>query len=171
MPRNPDKTPCSHPECRAWAIRGSDPALCSAHAGRASASEQGEGCGRCVGAPPGNQHRRTHGFYSRILQPEEAKDLRTLSGGLTLDDEIAIARVALRRIFAMLHSGATPGPDPQPIDSQDYVRLLGLAFRGTGAISRLLRVQIQLPGCDNDGIHQSISDALDELGEMWGIDL
>ena len=31
MPKNPFKTHCSVPGCRAWAIRGSDPPLCSPH--------------------------------------------------------------------------------------------------------------------------------------------
>ena len=39
MPRNPAKTPCSVDGCRAWAIRGSDPPLCSPHRTRAARSK------------------------------------------------------------------------------------------------------------------------------------
>jgi len=42
--------------CRAWAVRGSDPPRCAPHGGGASP----------VGAPPGNQNARTHGFYARV---------------------------------------------------------------------------------------------------------
>jgi hypothetical protein len=42
--------------CRAWALRGSEPALCAAHSGK-------------VGAPPGNKNAQTHGYYSRQVQP------------------------------------------------------------------------------------------------------
>ena len=71
----------------------------------------------------------------------------------------------------MLHTGATPGPDPQPATAQDYVRLLSLAFRGTGAIPRLLRVKLQHAAAQPDQINESIAAALDELSKEWGIDL
>lgn len=159
MPRNPDKTRCTHPDCRAWAVRGSDPPLCVAHAGRAVGA----------GAPPGNQNRRTHGFYGRILQPDEANDLHSYGKSITIDSEIGIARVALRRVFDMLETHATPGPDPQPIDVELYVRLLTLAFRGAGTISRLLSIRQQLPEAQDDRIHESLVDAYIELRDKWGI--
>ncbi len=46
--------------CRAWAVRGTDPPLCSAHAGRNAGA----------GASAGNQNARKHGFYSSKLEPE-----------------------------------------------------------------------------------------------------
>ena len=51
--------------CRAWAVSGSDPPLCSAHAGR----DKG------AGAPFGNQNRLEHGFYSRYFTLQELADL------------------------------------------------------------------------------------------------
>jgi len=68
MPVNPLKTPCQQPNCRAWAVRGSDPPLCSAYAGRG------------VGAPPGNQNARTHGFYASAITRDELADVLPLSG-------------------------------------------------------------------------------------------
>jgi len=200
MPRNPDKTPCSVDGCRAWAIRGSDPPLCSPHRTGAARSEQSaaactehsvaacpehnvaacpesdgpvdaeredrwlcSGCDlrwlppqgtplnvvreyaervvRGVGAPPGNQNRRTHGFYARALSPQEQTDLDSLAGDASLDAEIAIARVALRRVLDLLSSGVTPGPDPSPLTADEIARLTGLAIRGTSAVSRLLRTR------------------------------
>jgi hypothetical protein len=158
MPRNPDKTRCSTPGCRAWAVRGSDPPLCSPHRGSA-------------GAPPGNQNRRTHGFYATVLHPEELADLADYAGGTTVDAEIAIVRVALRRILGMLLTGVTPGSDPRPLDANDYARLSGLAFQGASAVSRLLRTRHDLGGDQNDAFFGSLGQALDRLSAEWGIDL
>ncbi len=159
MPRNPNKTPCSVPGCKAWAIRGSDPPLCSPHT-------RGT-----VGAPPGNQNRCTHGFYATILRRDELADLAAHAGDTTLDAEIAITRVALRRVLAMLLSGRTPGPDPRPLEAADYARLTNLAFQGAGSISRLLRARQALTPDSEAPFLSVIHDALGELGEEWGIKL
>jgi hypothetical protein len=159
MPRNPNKTPCNVPGCKAWAIRGSDPPLCSPHS-------RGT-----VGAPPGNQNRRTHGFYANVLRRDELADLVACAGDTTLDAEIAITRVALRRALAMLLSGRTPGPDPHRLDATDVARLIGLAFRGAGAISRLLRARQALAPDSGEPFLSVIHDALDKLGEEWGAEL
>jgi hypothetical protein len=163
MPRNPHKQPCQHPDCKAWAVRGSDPPLCASHAGRK------------VGAPPGNQNRRTHGFYSRFLEPDEAVDLIAFSDDASLDDEIAITRVALNRVFQMLVSGTTPGPDPQPLAPGDYTRLVTLIFQGSGTISRLIRIKHDLarlhPDVFSDTLSEAVNQALDELSTEWGREL
>ncbi len=158
MPRNPHKTRCAVPNCRAWAVRGSDPPRCSPHSGRA-------------GAPPGNRNRLVHGFYANVLHPQELADLVAHAGDTTLDAEIAIARVALRRILAMLLTGCTPGPHPRPLDAHDYARFTALAFHGASAVSRLLRTRQQLGGEQSGQILAVFAQALDELGAEWGIDL
>ena len=43
--------------CRAWSIKGTDPPLCAIHSGRTKGA----------GAPPGNQNRSEHSFYSRFF--------------------------------------------------------------------------------------------------------
>ncbi len=158
MPRNPHKTRCQQPDCRAWALRGSDPPRCSAHSGR-------------TGAPAGNQNRLVHGFYASTLQPDELAALAAHAGDTTLDAEIAITRVALRRILTMLLTGLTPGPNPRPLDAGDYARFIALAFHGAGAISRLLRARHQLGGDQRDEITSFFDQALDELSAKWGIEL
>ena len=160
MPRNPRKTPCSRPGCHAWAVRGSDPPLCASHAGKTTGA----------GAPQANQNRRTHGFYGRILHPDEAADLQTFATATTIDDEIAIARVALRRTLAMLGTGATLGQDPRPLGDEEYVRLIGLAFQGVRTIARLLAVQKNLGRGENQW-QQVVGRALDALSEKWGVEL
>jgi hypothetical protein len=164
MPRNPSKRRCAVPGCRACevrlrmgAMRESDPPHCSPHSGQA-------------GAPEGNQNRLVHGFYATAVHPEELGDLAIDASGASLQAEIAITRIALRRIFGMLVTGQTPGPDPRPLEVQDYARFVGLAFQGAGAISRLLRANHAVGGQTSD-IPHAIESALDELGAQWGIEL
>jgi hypothetical protein len=149
------------PPCRAWAVHDSDPPLCASHAGLTVGA----------GAPPGNQNRRTHGFYSRTFERSEIDDLVVYTAANTLDDEIACARVALRRVFRLLLAGTTPGPDPTPLAAHDYLRLVALAFQGTRTVARLLRDRHELGGDDEDRISAFMAQALDELGEEWGIAL
>jgi hypothetical protein len=199
MPRNPNKTRCQHPGCRAWAVRapsadgrapssdgrnpspdgrapssdgrnpspdgrnpspdGPTPPLCAAHRGRRG------------GAPPGNQNARTHGFYASTLNPDELADLAVigqLAGDTTLDAEIVITRIALRRLLHMFQTGTTPGPDPQPLTPQDYANVIGLAFRGCGTLSRLLRARRDLGGEQLDAFQAFMDKALDLLSEELG---
>jgi len=158
MPRNLHKTRCAVPGCRAWALRDSDPPRCVSHAGR-------------TGAPPGNQNHLVHGFYAAVLHPQELADLAAYAGDTTLDAEIAITRVALRRILGMLLTGVTLGPDPHPLDALDYARFAALAFQGASVVSRLLHTRQHLGGEPSDIVHNLFSQVLDELGAEWSIPL
>jgi hypothetical protein len=117
--RKPDGTPC-----RAWAIRGSDPPTCASHARRARG-----------GAPPGNTNAATHGFYSPVLRPDELADLVACADDLTLDDEIACARVIMRRLLGIL----TEFENGSRLD--EIARLASLALQATRTIARLLTAQ------------------------------
>ena len=157
MPRNPDKRPCSQPGCRAWAVRDSDPPLCAAHIPDSLG-----------GAPLGNRNALTHGFYASTLHPD---DLATIDQGVTdasLDGEILIIRVALRRLQHMILTGATPGPNSRRLGAGDYARFIGLTFQGANTLSRLLRVRNELPDNPWDKIMDQV---LDELSEEWGVEL
>ena len=159
MPRNPNKARCQHPGCRAWAVRDSNPPLCAAHGDRRG------------GAPLGNQNALTHGFYASTLNPDELADLDVigqLAGDTTLDAEIVITRIALRRLLHMFQTGTTPGPDPQPLTAQDYANVIGLAFRGCGTLSRLLRARKDLGGERLDAFHALMDQVLDDLSEEFG---
>jgi hypothetical protein len=70
--------------CRAWALRGSEPALCAAHSGK-------------VGAPPGNKNAQTHGFYSRPARQVES-----------LDDVIQGLQEKLGHLLAMMDETDDP---------------------------------------------------------------
>ena len=179
MPRNPHKTPCSIPGCRAWAIRdpspdGRDPPRCSAHrhtGGGPDPGATGNPPTLRVGAPPGNQNHLIHGFYSQALSAAEREDVAAFDALSSLDAEIAITRVALRRILVMLLTGLTPGADPQPLDALDYARYAELAFRGASTVGRLLRARHALGGVQADAFHQSLQEALAEISEELGIEL
>lgn len=145
----PDGSPC-----RAWAIRGSDPPLCASHARLALG-----------GAPAGNLNAARHGFYSPVLKPDELADLVACADDMTLDDEIALARVIARRLAGMLIA------PPDAAETADTARLASLALQATRTIARLLRDRRALSGDAADGIAGAISQALDELSSEWGIDL
>ena len=157
MPRNPNKRPCSVPDCRAWAIRNSDPPLCAPHT-------PGK-----TGAPCGNHNAMIHGFYASALHPDDLEGLDEAAFDTTLDDEALILRVALRRLQRMLLTGVTPGPNPQSLNVQDYARFIGLTFQGINTLSRLLRIRQELPG--SDGFEEFMNLWLDELSEELGIEL
>lgn len=139
--------------CRGWAVRGSEPPRCGSHGG---------GLG-VPGARAGNQNALKHGFYSRVLQPGELADLVAFADDLTLDDEIAMSRVALRRILPRLDAGE--------LEVGDLTDLAGLVFAGSRTIARLLRDQRALSGESADGLAGALGVALDEIGTQWGLDL
>jgi uncharacterized protein YjcR len=145
------KTKSGRP-CKAHAIRGSYPPLCSAHAGRNVGA----------GAPLGNLNALSHGFYSRTLTPEELSDLDHRAEPDELDDEIAAARINILRLMRILKHELSPA---------NYSRLAGLIFTGANTVGRLMRTKRVLEGQAADGIAGAIAQALDEIGEELGIDL
>ena len=178
MPRSPNKRPCAYPGCNAWARRDSEESLCAAHA-HLAAKELGPGPGGAPrgtpgpsthGGQPGNQNRLVHGFYSRTLHPEDVDDLDEGAEATDLAAEILIARVALRRTLAMLHAGTTLGEDARALESDELLRLVGLAFQGVRTIARLLLVQDSLGHGDSLYV-QTMNAVLDELSAEWAIEL
>ena len=160
MPRNPNKTHCSVEGCRAWAIRDSDPPLCAPHTPG------------LTGAPPGNSNALTHGFYARSQRPEDLEGFEPGSATVSLQDEILIVRVAMRRLQEILVTGGIPGNEPRPLSAADYARFLGLVFQGASTLTRLLRVHNDLPGQSlNDALQAIFDAALDDLSEEWGMEL
>jgi hypothetical protein len=124
-----------------------------------------------AGVPEGNQNRLVHGFYATAVHPEELADLTSYACNPTLVAEIAITRIALRRIFGMLVTGQTPGPNPRPLEAHDYARFVGLAFQGAGTISRLLRTNHAVGGDKPSEFERMMDAALDQLSTQWGLEL
>jgi len=107
---------------------------------------------------------RSHGLYSRFLTANDAAEMALVGGSVTLDDEIAFTRVVIRRLADLVDS-------TESID--DACKLANTLFAGTGRVANLLRTQ-QTISRDNAGGHALmgvIADALEEVGDEWGIDL
>ena len=149
MPAKPAKIHCSVPGCRAWAVRDTDPPLCSPHAGRNRRGAAGR-----AGAPPGNQNARTHGFYSSVIAVDDLVDLASCADQLTLDAEVACARIVLRGLIGQLR-------DLGPGCTNERVRLAGLALQAARTVSRLLRDKHALGNAA--GLTDLLSQALDDL--------
>ena len=149
-------TTCSGRPCRAWAVSGTDPPLCSAHAGRNVGA----------GAPLGNQNRLEHGFYSRYFSLQELADLLETADIPALAAEISAAKIAVRRILAYIeeHNGRHLPPEV-------FKAVISLVFVGASTVGRLLRYQQALLDDVENATEEAISLALDELSERWDIDL
>ena len=163
MPRKPNKIECAATTadgraCRAWAVRDTDPPLCSAHAGLNIGA----------GAPPGNQNRTVHGFYGRTFQNGELADLQRFAEDLSLDDEIGLVRVTLRRVMTRLGRYNLAQDE---LANEELVKIASLVVAGARTIGRLLRDQRALSGGAADGMAGAIGQALDELGSEWGLAL
>lgn len=144
-------------QCQAYAVRRSSPPLCSVHL------KKNEG----AGAPVGNQNARKHGFYGSQFSAEELSDLVEQAQDRTLGDEIALARVVLRRLMKFLDSdGGDEGV------SLEQVRAIApVALAGTRTVARLLKDAQALSKGTGDGVSDAIAAALDELGDEWGVKL
>lgn len=137
--------------CAAWAVRGSELPLCSAHGGVNPS------------APKKQSRRDVLAFYRRAVSGQERADLARLARGASLEEEIATTRVVLRRLLVFLR-------DHPELDAASLARLAPLAFRGSQTVARLLRDQRALTGDSADGIAGAIGQALDELATEWGIE-
>ena len=128
--------------CRAWARRGSDPALCVAHMDQA----YGEGVA----------------FYRPIMTREELAALTNLAeAGVTLEGEIACTRVLIRRLIAYMNE-----EEPEGMALLNFAKAV---FKGTAAVARLLEKERALQSVtDKLGAQAAIDKALDELAEEWG---
>jgi hypothetical protein len=154
MPTRCTATTAAGRPCRAWAVRDTDPPLCSAHV-HANAG---------AGAPEGNQNRRTHGFYSAMLSQAERDDLDALGEELSLKDEIGCARVLLRRLTIYL------GDNPD-LDLEERRRIYDLALAAIRTIARLLRDQRAIGGEPADQWADILGGALDLLNEELGVEV
>ena len=81
--------------CKSWAIVGSNPPLCSAHAGRNVGA----------GAPRGNLNARKHGYYSHRFTTQELADLVAHAENDSLDDSEEQSRNDLAALGPLIFSG------------------------------------------------------------------
>ena len=114
-------TVMSGEQCSAWAVRGSDPPLCSIHAGLTY--------GR--GAPRGNTNALKHGFYSTRFSPAELQTIAD-AGNIPLGNELLLVRVALHRLMAYFAR--------EDLTVAEATRLAEALFRGAGRVQKLAQV-------------------------------
>jgi hypothetical protein len=108
------------------------------------------------GAPPGNLNALKHGFYSRAFKTLELGDLDAALGQ-GLADEIAMLRVATRRLFQTFQLDRLESLDPE--QAVNLLSALGLASIRLGS---LMRVQTLLSG-SSDPVSSALAEALAEV--------
>ncbi len=127
--------------CKAWATRGSQPPLCAAHAKMSKSEKEAQSPGR------------KKSFYQRTYTIEEVADLIHLAIDHSLDDEVAAARVAVRRVMTQLKEELSPA---------EYARLATVIFTGTSTIGRLFRTSHELADKRSRELIKAIVTVLDE---------
>lgn len=138
--------------CRAWAVQGSDPPRCSAHGG-------GRGS---VGAPEGNRNAQTHGAYARgVLRDGPVPG----SHGKGLERVIGDLEQRLAQLTRYINGNLAK------LETDAYVRLVNLQGQLASRLGRLMRDQQEVGGGEEDELVKAIHQALDELGDEWGVAL
>jgi len=111
------------------------------------------------GAQPGNTNALKHGFYSPRFSPLELHDLDSaLVDGL--DDEIALLRVAIRRVFDLASDEGE--------NSETWFRTLSTLGLASARLAGLLRTQKIIQG-DTSSVASALSQALGEVCDELGI--
>jgi hypothetical protein len=131
--------------CQAWAIRGSNPALCSAHAGRSHGA----------GAPPGNKNALKHGYYTRHFSEQEVVEFEALSERSLLG-ELVLARTMIGRLAAYANG--------EDVTLEETLAITPLILSGIRTISHLTSNMANESSIDWDLV-------LDQLSEDLGMEL
>lgn len=129
--------------CRAWAVRGTDPALCAAHGGAAAR----------IGAPRGNKNAEKHGAYSSEGGP--ALDLR---------DRIGRLDRRLLRLDAFIDRMEERGD----LSVDELFKLYELHARMTARLGRLVAIQHKMEPGESSELLRAIDAALAEVGPKLG---
>ncbi len=103
------------------------------------------------GAPKGNQNARKHGFYSRVLDDEEARDYEIATEVEGIDEEIALLRVKIKSLIAN---------DPQNIK---------LITQALNALERLIRTKFNIKREDKLSLSSAIGNVLKDIALPIGI--
>jgi len=110
------------------------------------------------GGQPGNKNALTHGFYSKTFAPAEDRDIDEIKQ-ISLDSEIDMLRVSIRRIFDLTATVT------DPLQAVRYVHVL---TRAVTSLDHLVVRQHALHNTQTD-IDNSLREALDELNDKGGV--
>ena len=142
--------------CKNRPIPGSDPPRCRVHLeDRVEEAEEFETESQENEQEDERQETPANSFYR--LQPDELAELVAMAENLDLGDEIALVRVTLRRLFALLANNRDPDQE------QDLAKLASLVFAGSRTIAQLLRGQQALADEAAAGDLGAIGKALDQM--------
>jgi hypothetical protein len=127
--------------CRAWAVRESDPPLCSAHAGRTVGA----------GAPNGNVNALKSGIYQKNDSAEEIEEVELA----TMEDELRLVRKGLKRMNWLL--------ERDDLTPMEYTVVMAQISRGARAVGFLEPKVLAMR-------HLRALDAvMDDVEREWGI--
>lgn len=137
--------------CRAWAMR--EGMLCVAHReGRAERSGSGTG----LVAPEGLA------VYEPLFSDGELAAIEAVYDQVSVKGEVAAARIVARRLLAQM--GEAGG-------GQQLARFAPLVLEALRTVAMLMETEKGLGPRREDEIASAIGQALDELGEEWGVEL
>ena len=138
--------------CRAWAVRGSEPARCCVHGGsRRPVPRSRTGADAAVKA----ERPDATGFYDDDPQ------------AVSINHAIAGLVDKMRRLDQIIdaYERETEGGDGF------LIRLLGLYLQASTRLGRMLRDRHTLLGEGAGELASALNQVLDELGAEWGVDL
>jgi hypothetical protein len=121
------------------------------------ARETGHPRPRKRGGQPGNQNALTHGFYSKTFRPAEDHDIDEIKQ-ISLDSEIDMLRVSIRRIFDLTATVTNP---------IEAVRFVHVLTRAVTSLDHLVVRQHALHNT-NTAVDSSLREALDILDDLKG---
>jgi hypothetical protein len=103
------------------------------------------------GATEGNQHARKHGFYAKVLDAVQKRNLETAYGIEAIDEEIALMRVKIKSLLEK---------DPENL------KLIMTALK---TLAGLLKINFNLNPHQKKGIAESIGQVIREIGLPLGV--
>jgi uncharacterized protein YjcR len=112
------------------------------------------------GAPSGNWNAFKHGFYSKRFRPLEIQDLDTALGD-GLEDEIALLRVIIRRVFEYADDD-----DKQTLDQ--WSRTLNTLGAASTRLAALIRTQQVVSG-GGSSVLDLLSEAIGGISHELGL--
>jgi hypothetical protein len=115
---------------------------------------------RKPGGQPGNLNAFKHGFYSRRFRAIEIHDLDTVLTD-SLDDEIALVRIIIRRVFEFADSDAE--------NLEDWQTALSVLGAASTRLAGLLRTQQVLTGGSGNDVLSLLSESIGVVANELGI--
>jgi hypothetical protein len=115
---------------------------------------------RTSGGQPGNLNAFKHGFYAKKYRPFEIADL-TAYMNEGLQDEIALLRVIIRRVFEIAN-------DHEIQDLDTWSRSLNTLGTASTRLAGLLKTQSIISGGNGNDIVSVLSQALGEVSHGLG---